>query len=49
MKRLIVTMVAALALLGIVPSTMGQGTTVICYNCPPEWADWASQLKAIKE
>jgi len=22
---------------------------VICYNCPPEWADWASQLKAIKE
>ena len=21
----------------------------ICYNCPPEWADWASQLKAIKE
>jgi putative spermidine/putrescine transport system substrate-binding protein len=21
----------------------------ICYNCPPQWADWASQLKAIKE
>ncbi|HUQ73516.1 MAG TPA: ABC transporter substrate-binding protein [Burkholderiales bacterium] len=20
----------------------------ICYNCPPEWADWASQLKSIK-
>ena len=20
----------------------------ICYNCPPEWADWASELKAIK-
>jgi putative spermidine/putrescine transport system substrate-binding protein len=20
---------------------------VICYNCPPEWADWGSQLKAI--
>lgn len=20
----------------------------ICYNCPPQWADWASQLKAIK-
>lgn len=20
----------------------------ICYNCPPEWADWASQIKAIK-
>ncbi len=21
----------------------------ICYNCPPQWADWASQLAAIKE
>src|ERR1700694_427579 len=21
---------------------------VICYNCPPQWADWASMLKAIK-
>ncbi|HML14013.1 MAG TPA: ABC transporter substrate-binding protein, partial [Xanthobacteraceae bacterium] len=20
----------------------------ICYNCPPEWADWGSQLKAIR-
>ena len=25
------------------------GDTATCYNCPPEWADWASQLKAIKE
>lgn len=23
--------------------------TATCYNCPPEWADWASQLKAIRE
>lgn len=23
--------------------------SAICYNCPPMWADWASQLKAIKE
>ena len=23
--------------------------TAICYNCPPMWADWASQLKAIKQ
>ncbi|MEO7741337.1 MAG: ABC transporter substrate-binding protein [Usitatibacter sp.] len=21
----------------------------ICYNCPPEWADWGTQLKKIKE
>ena len=24
-----------------------QADTAICYNCPPEWADWATQLKAI--
>jgi len=29
-------------------STTQAGNTAICYNCPPEWADWASQLKAIK-
>lgn len=23
--------------------------TAICYNCPPEWADWGSELRAIKE
>jgi len=23
--------------------------TAICYNCPPEWADWASQIAAIKQ
>lgn len=22
--------------------------TAICYNCPPEWADWASELAAIR-
>jgi putative spermidine/putrescine transport system substrate-binding protein len=22
--------------------------TAICYNCPPEWADWASELRAIQ-
>jgi len=21
----------------------------ICYNCPPQWADWAAELKAIKD
>lgn len=23
--------------------------SALCYNCPPEWADWGTQLKAIKE
>jgi putative spermidine/putrescine transport system substrate-binding protein len=27
---------------------MAQAQTAICYNCPPEWADWGTQLRAIK-
>ncbi|OMT92197.1 ABC transporter substrate-binding protein [Burkholderia pseudomallei] len=23
--------------------------TAICYNCPPEWADWAAQIATIKQ
>ena len=30
------------------PHAPAQAADVICYNCPPEWADWASMLKAIK-
>ncbi|SDP14736.1 putative spermidine/putrescine transport system substrate-binding protein [Rhodoferax sp. OV413] len=38
---------AALLALGLAgASAMAQNA--ICYNCPPEWADWASQIKAIK-
>jgi len=41
--------VLSLALLGFGISTAPVlAQTAICYNCPPEWADWASQLKAIK-
>ncbi len=29
-------------------TTAAFAQTAICYNCPPEWADWGSQLKAIK-
>lgn len=25
------------------------GDTATCYNCPPMWADWATQLKAINK
>jgi putative spermidine/putrescine transport system substrate-binding protein len=35
----------ALVLFAAVPA---RAADVICYNCPPEWADWASMLKAIK-
>lgn len=39
--------VAASLLLGASGPLFAQ-ERAICYNCPPEWADWGSQLKAIK-
>src|SRR2546429_6500548 len=39
---------ALLALSVMVPWQAAKAADVICYNCPPEWADWASMLKAIK-
>jgi putative spermidine/putrescine transport system substrate-binding protein len=41
-------MLALLAPLLFVPLQASKAADVICYNCPPEWADWASMLKAIK-
>ena len=34
------------ALIGVADANAQQ--RAICYNCPPEWADWGSQLKAIQ-
>src|SRR5215468_3736975 len=28
--------------------TPARAADVICYNCPPQWADFASMLKAVK-
>jgi putative spermidine/putrescine transport system substrate-binding protein len=39
---------ALLVLSLIAPGQSAKAADVICYNCPPEWADWASMLKAIK-
>ncbi|MBO6826377.1 MAG: ABC transporter substrate-binding protein [Sneathiella sp.] len=30
-------------------TTVSQAADAICYNCPPQWADWATQLKTIQE
>jgi putative spermidine/putrescine transport system substrate-binding protein len=38
---------ASLALM-LFAAAPARAADVICYNCPPEWADWASMLKAIK-
>lgn len=34
--------------LGLTAGASALAQNAICYNCPPEWADWASQIKAIK-
>ena len=39
---------AFVALAALTLRSPAQAADVICYNCPPEWADWASMLKAIK-
>jgi len=38
---------AGLALL--LGASAASAQVAICYNCPPEWADWGSQLRAVKE
>src|SRR3954467_9249997 len=45
MKTTIRIAAAAFALI----ATGAFAQTAICYNCPPEWADWGTQLKKIKE
>ena len=40
--------VASAFLLGF-GAASAQAADAICYNCPPQWADWASQLQAIEQ
>ena len=30
-------------------TAQAQAADAICYNCPPQWADWATQLKMIEK
>lgn len=47
MTTSLATSIAAGALLALsVPSA--HAADAICYNCPPEWADWASMLRAVE-
>ena len=49
--RIALTALALTALAGgltMSPRHADAQARAICYNCPPEWADWGSQLKAIK-
>jgi putative spermidine/putrescine transport system substrate-binding protein len=45
-RSLFAAAVAAAAMLAAGSAAAQQ--RAICYNCPPEWADWGSQLKAIQ-
>lgn len=45
-SRLRQTLLASI-LLGA--SSLASGDTAICYNCPPEWADWGTQLRLIEQ
>src|SRR5919197_6073584 len=48
--RSIARIVLGFAVLGLSLAAVAPAAAqaAICYNCPPEWADWASQLKSIK-
>lgn len=46
-KTLLAITMAVSATLGSLASP-AKAADVICYNCPPQWADWASMITAIK-
>ena len=41
------TRLAAAGLMAALPQ-IAAAQDAICYNCPPEWADWASMIDAIE-
>jgi putative spermidine/putrescine transport system substrate-binding protein len=46
MKRLFAALVFAFLVASA--HAPARAADVICYNCPPQWADWATMLKTIK-
>ncbi|MEP9349755.1 ABC transporter substrate-binding protein [Xanthobacter sp. KR7-225] len=49
MLRLVTPAVIAGALASaLLAAAPARAADAICYNCPPEWADWGAMLKAIK-
>lgn len=51
MKHIALAGLAATALAAPLTTTFAtsaQAEDAICYNCPPQWADWASMLEAIE-
>ncbi|HTY68485.1 MAG TPA: ABC transporter substrate-binding protein [Alphaproteobacteria bacterium] len=48
MLKRVLTSLAAVALVLVAASAAHAQQRAICYNCPPEWADWGTELKAIQ-
>ena len=53
-KKSLNTLTRSAAIAAVLVASMSQVNAAfaeepICYNCPPQWADWASQLKSIEE
>ncbi|MBL1421248.1 MAG: ABC transporter substrate-binding protein [Alphaproteobacteria bacterium] len=49
MKKFIKTVLIGLTLISSQQAISAFAADAICYNCPPQWADWASQLKSIEK
>lgn len=49
MLKRIAMMAAAIGAAAWLTATPAAAQTVICYNCPNEWADWGTQVKMIKK
>lgn len=47
--KLLKPLALALGLTFTFACQQAQAADAICYNCPPQWADWATQLKTIKK
>ena len=48
LKSVAIAVVFGASALAVVQPAQAQQQRAICYNCPPQWADWGSQLKAIQ-
>jgi len=48
-KKTLKSLAVGTALIVSVAGQAAQAADAVCYNCPPQWADWASQLKSIKK
>ncbi|NDV88242.1 extracellular solute-binding protein [Aurantimonas aggregata] len=47
--RVTLSTILAAAALGVSAPALAQDADVICYNCPPEWANWGKMLDSIRE